>query len=345
MIYKINPLSDRRWEALVERHPHSSIFHTRGWLEALRRAYGYEPVVYTTSTPQQELTNGLAFCCVASWITGRRLVSLPFSDHCDPLTEDGNGDPIVSEQLREERGSQDWKYIEIRPRKGVLKHQSGMEPGKSYCLHTIDLRCDEAALFSKFHKNSVRKMIQRAEREKLQYVAGCSSELLKTFYKLYVRNRRRQQIPPQPFRWFKSLSEYLGPAMQVRVALQGNRLAASIVTLRFKKTLVYKYGCSDPQLNRLGGTPWLLWETIREAKALGIHEFDLGRSDWDNPGLITFKDHLGGKQSVLTYWQYPKAAAQSGLLEMFKRPAEWAMGHAPLPILTVAGRLLYRHIG
>jgi CelD/BcsL family acetyltransferase involved in cellulose biosynthesis len=345
MIYKTNPLRDQRWGAFVERHPHASIFHTSDWLEALRRTYGYEPVVYTTSPPQQELTNGLVFCCVASWLTGKRLVSLPFSDHCDPLTEDGNSDSIVFEELRKERGSQDWKYIEMRPRKGVLNQQSGMEPSKSYCFHIMDLRYDEKTLFSKFHKNSVRKMIERAERENLRYAAGCSSEILKAFYRLYVRNRRRQHIPPQPFRWFKSLSECLGPAMQVRVAFQGNRLAASIVTIRFKKTLVYKYGCSDPQLNRLGGTPWLLWETIREARAMGLHKFDLGRSDWNNPGLITFKDRLGGKQSVLTYWQYPKAAAQPGLLEMFRRPAGWAMGHAPLPVLTMAGRLLYRHIG
>jgi CelD/BcsL family acetyltransferase involved in cellulose biosynthesis len=228
---------------------------------------------------------------------------------------------------------------------GVLNLQSGMELNNSYCFHTIDLTCDEQALFLKLHKNSIRKMIERAEREKLRYVAGRSNDLLKAFYKIHVRNRSRLRIPPQPFRWFKNLSECLGSAMQVRLALQGNRLAAGIVTLKFRETLVYKYGSSDPQLNRLGGTPSLLWEAIRDAKAMGVHEFDLGRSDWDNPGLITFKDRLGGKQSVLSSWRYPNAGAQSGLLERLKRPAAWAMGHTPLPILIVAGSFLYRHIG
>ena len=133
--------------------------------------------------------------------------------------------------------------------------------------------------------------------------------------------------------------------MQVRVAFKGNRLAAGIVTFKFRKTLVYKYGTSDPELNRLGGTPSLLWGAIREAKAMGLQELDLGRSDWDNRGLIAFKNRLGGKQSVLSYWRYPNAEAQSGLLETFKRPAGWAMGHAPLPVLIAAGNLLYRHIG
>ena len=86
-VYRLQPLEDPRWADLVDRHPRSSVFHTIAWLEALRRTYGYEPVAYTTSSPGERLKNGLVFCRVASWITGRRLVSLPFSDHCEPLVD------------------------------------------------------------------------------------------------------------------------------------------------------------------------------------------------------------------------------------------------------------------
>ena len=86
-IYMLNPLTDQRWSALVEQHLDASVFHTRGWLEALRRTYGYEPVVYTTCPPGNELTNGIVFCKIRSWVTGNRLVSLPFSDHCQPLVD------------------------------------------------------------------------------------------------------------------------------------------------------------------------------------------------------------------------------------------------------------------
>src|ERR1700674_839023 len=86
-IHKFDPLKDPRWPEFLHRHPDASIFHTPGWLEALRRTYGYQPVVFTTSPPTQELANGLLFCCIDSWFTGRRLVSLPFSDHCEPLTD------------------------------------------------------------------------------------------------------------------------------------------------------------------------------------------------------------------------------------------------------------------
>src|SRR3954454_9332018 len=84
-VYEIDPLTDDRWPDLLERHSRASVFHTRSWLQTLRRTYNYEPVVYTTAAPETPLANGWVFCRIQSWLTGRRLVSLPFSDHCDSL--------------------------------------------------------------------------------------------------------------------------------------------------------------------------------------------------------------------------------------------------------------------
>lgn len=86
-IFKIDPIQDERWRALVERHPNASIFHTVGWLEALRRTYGFQPVAYTTARAGQELGDGIVFCNINSWLTGKRTISLPFSDHCQPLVD------------------------------------------------------------------------------------------------------------------------------------------------------------------------------------------------------------------------------------------------------------------
>ena len=86
-LHEVDPLRDDRWVDFVTKHPNASVFHTRQWLEALSRTYKYEPVAYTDSRQAEPLTNALLFCRVRSWVTGRRLVSLPFSDHCQPLVE------------------------------------------------------------------------------------------------------------------------------------------------------------------------------------------------------------------------------------------------------------------
>jgi len=81
-VYTLDPLQDSRWAELIARHPQASVFHTMAWLQTLRRTYGYQPTVFTTTGPESALDNGIVFCQVRSWLTGRRLVSLPFSDHC-----------------------------------------------------------------------------------------------------------------------------------------------------------------------------------------------------------------------------------------------------------------------
>src|SRR5260370_34146547 len=91
----LNPLLDSRWRDFAERHPRASIFHTPGWLEALRRTCGYEPLVYTTSAPGTPLENGIVFCRVSSWLSGDRMVSLHFTDHCEARVErPGEGEGI-----------------------------------------------------------------------------------------------------------------------------------------------------------------------------------------------------------------------------------------------------------
>src|SRR6266478_8023935 len=115
MLYRIEPLKDSRWERFLEVHPRASVFHSSAWLEALRRTYGYQSIAYTTSTPGEELQNGIVFCRVESWLTGRRLVSLPFSDHCEPLVQKPEDLQTLVDGLEQELRNSNWRYIEIRP--------------------------------------------------------------------------------------------------------------------------------------------------------------------------------------------------------------------------------------
>ena len=82
----------------------------------------------------------------------------------------------------------------------------------------------------------------------------------------------------------------LGDAVTLRVAYRGQQPVAAIMTLRYRDTVTYKYSCSDPRFNKLGGPSALIWEAIQEAKQEGFSKFDFGRSDYSNEGLIAFKD-------------------------------------------------------
>ncbi|HMH07694.1 MAG TPA: GNAT family N-acetyltransferase [Terriglobales bacterium] len=344
-VYQLDPLTDSRWPEFLARNPQSSIFHTREWLQALRRTYGYRPMVFSTSN-QAELSNGVVFCQVQSWLTGKRLVSLPFSDHCQPLA-DGLDLEAVLDYLDHNRRSRGWKYVELRPAvdAGIFKDQRYLGVSNAFSYQTIDLKPDLKTIYRRFHESCVRRKINRAERENLTYESGRAGPLLEKFRALLLITRRRHKLPPQPAVWFRNLVECLGDKLTIHVLSKGSDPVASIITLSYKNSLVYKYGCSDARFHNLGGMPLLFWKVIQQYKQNGAEEFDLGRSAPEDPGLIAFKGHLGALASELNYYRSPIPRARETVAEPRFSWAREALTHLPQPVLTEAGRLLYRHLG
>jgi CelD/BcsL family acetyltransferase involved in cellulose biosynthesis len=137
----------------------------------------------------------------------------------------------------------------------------------------------------------------------------------------------------------------MGKDVCIRIASKGGRPIAGIMTLDHGKKMVYKYGGSDVKFNNLGATPLLFWRAIKDAKEAGMEELDLGRSNLDNSGLITFKERWSAVSSTLTTWRAPAVNASPSFEHLKARLAKAVCARLPDSVLTLAGRLLYRHIG
>ena len=348
-VYQIDPLVDRRWSEFVAAHPRASAFHSRGWLDALRRTYGFQPMAFTTSPGDSDLSNAVVFCRVESWLTGSRLVSLPFADHCEPLTDNSEDLNEILQSVTRQIDRLRVRYVELRPLhpdRSVLREGSGYRNGDTFRFHTLDLRGSLDAIFHGCHKDSVQRRIRRSANAGLNWEEGSNPELLRKFYSLLILTRRRHQLLPQPFRWFKNLAETMGQTLNICVASRGSTPLAGILTLHHNGLTIYKYGCSDARFNKLGATPGLLWRAIEQAKTSGAHTFDMGRSDVDNLGLIAFKCNWGTVNQELTYWQYPgQKGERSSLLSRWQKIGGRVVSHLPSRILTSAGEVLYKHAG
>jgi lipid II:glycine glycyltransferase (peptidoglycan interpeptide bridge formation enzyme) len=146
------------------------------------------------------------------------------------------------------------------------------------------------------------------------------------------------------------LIDCFGETLKLRVAIKDKIPIAAILTLRYKDTLVYKYGCSEAQFHYLGGMHLLFWRSILEAKQDGLNAFDLGRSDWEDKGLITFKDRWGAKRSEIAYLRLlgskqAKGAYRIAGADWKTRVAETVFPCLPDGVLCAVGNLIYRHIG
>ena len=348
-VFEIRPLSSPRWEELLRWHPRAGVFHTSKWLSALQKSYGYEPIAFTTSPPGQPLKNGLVFCRVNSWITGRRLVSLPFSDHCAVLADSAAEQEELLAHVCERAASEGYTHVEVRPittSEDARFAAANLQMSETFCLHTLSLQPAAGELFHNLHASCIQRKVQRAKRESLVYESGRSEDLLRKFYRLLMRTRRRHCLPPQPLQWFRNLGDAMADRLTIRLVSKDQCPVAAILTLSHKTTITFKYGCSDERFHSLGGTPFLFWKAIQEGKEQGMRELDLGRSELTHAGLIQFKDRLGAVQTTLRYWRYPNGRpAHSTRTGWQIQVAKGLISRLPDPILAASGRMLYRHVG
>jgi lipid II:glycine glycyltransferase (peptidoglycan interpeptide bridge formation enzyme) len=166
--------------------------------------------------------------------------------------------------------------------------------------------------------------------------------MINQFYRLMVMTRRRHGVFPQPIRWFRNLAGGFAEKLTIHIASQGSNAIAAIITMQHRDKLVYKYGASDEHLHFLGGMPFLLWNAMIQGRSQGATEFDLGRTDYDNLGLSTFKQRLGAEGQPLTYLRtvpLPQRKGGQGRHHSLMK----LLAQLPAPLFCAAGKLLYRH--
>ena len=89
----------------------------------------------------------------------------------------------------------------------------------------------------------------------------------------------------------------------------------------------------------------LLWQATQQAMQDGLREFDLGRSDMTDSGLVDFKGRWGADKTILKYCRYG-AMPSTHLSKTYQGAiGKYVWSHAPKAMLTAAGRVLYRQLG
>jgi len=133
--------------------------------------------------------------------------------------------------------------------------------------------------------------------------------------------------------------------LQIRLARKNDLAIAAILTLQHRSSVVYKYGCSDERFHSLGGMPFLFWRLVEESKAAGAERIDFGRTDLSNEGLIAFKDRFGTSRKLLTYYRHTRSATRGVVALSDSRALRQFFTLMPRGVCSVAGRVLYRHLG
>ena len=339
---RLNPLALEQWDAHLVAHPEATVFHTAAWARVLHETYGHTPF-YLGRLEAGRCHDLLPIMEVASALIGRRGVSLPFTDFCEPLATGENAAARNWElalRLGRERG---WKYFESRGLGGV---PADAYPALTFFGHELDLELPEDRLFAGLAPG-VRRAIRKAQTEPLEIEIKTDLAAVQAYYALHCRTRQWHGVPPQPFRFFANLHRHLlarglGWVIQARCR---DRIVASAIFFQFGRRAVYKFGASDRRFQSFRPNNLLLWEAIKWHAAHGFASLHFGRTSLANEGLRRFKLGFGAREECLEYFRYD--FRRDGFVTTPDRAEGWLNAlfrRLPLPLLRFLGAALYPHL-
>lgn len=297
----IDPTVDSGWDSVIASHPGSTVFHSSAWMRVLCETYGHKPLGLLWSK-NGEAKALLPLLEVFSVFTGRRGVSLPFTDLCAPLYI-GEFDPtVVLKELHKLARERGWNTFETR---GGFSPCLPSQPSLVFHGHSLDLRAGAKTLFENF-ASPVRRAIRKAERSSLNVLASVSEEGIRDFYHLHVRTRRRHGLPPQPFSFFRNIHyQVIKPGLGfVALARRGSHTVAAAVFFRLGQRAVYKFGASDERHHEVRPNNLVMWHAIQHLADAKIETLHLGRTSRDNEGLRRFKLDLAAIEEPINYFRF-----------------------------------------
>jgi len=314
------------------------------------RTYGYQPRYLVLEDKAGRIRAGLPLFLVRSWLTGRRLVCLPFSDECWPLVASTDDASLLLGTARKILAEEGASYLEVRGwADGRPPDGSALVSHPYYRLHRLQMGNDPEEVRRTFSKKAVRYPIRKAERLEVAVHWAESEEDLRAFHRLDLITRRKHGAPPHPFQLFRNIHRLMatdGLAFLLLAEWEGKTVAGSLF-FAFGDTLYYKYNASDARYLECQPNHLLLWKAIEHGCLNGYRHFDLGRSNPEHEGLRDFKRRWGAEEVELPYYYYPAVqgvGATEGSSVKF-RAMRAVFRWLPAPLLKMSGTLLYRHLG
>lgn len=339
----INPIEYPKWDNLLQEHDDASFFHTVAWAKTLSESYNYTPL-YFTLFKNSKISTLVPLMEVKSPLTGKRGVSLPFTDYCRPIITDHEQMELLLDQIISHGKEKSWKYIEFRGYENVFNSE---KPSAYFWGHTLSLAGNESEVFSKF-RNSTKRNIQRADKEGVKVNFSNSLDALEEFCRLNCMTRKKHGLPPQPYTFFKKLHDNVLSRDMGKIVLASHRdkNIAGAIYFHFGEKAIYKYGASDFKYQYLRANNLIMWEGIKYYSQNGYKNLCFGRTEPENNGLRQFKLGWGTKETLLNYYIYD--LKKNSFVKSPQRITSFynkIFGTMPIPLLKLSGNLLYRHIG
>ena len=349
----IDPLKDKRWDEFVRKHPFGWVAHLSGWKRVLETSFPQMKGHYLILIDPQsnQIKAGLPVFEVRSWLTGNRLISIPFATLSDPLVSSTDEIDALLREAKNLLHERKFSYLELKTLHAVpFMDKKHLADECFFRHHYLELREGPEALWKNLNYKAVRYEINRSRKHKLAVrVAERESDFI-TFYRLYALTRKRLGLPSQPQVFFGTLWDTFSPSGNVVILLaefEGKVIAGHFL-LKFNGRVSAEAVGWDNSYSKMSPNHFLFWEGINSACAEGCRIYDFGRTSPNNQPLLDFKKRWGAQVTDLHSFCYP-IRSYRGIVDRESsktyKLARFACQRAPGFAYSFIGDFCYRHLG
>ena len=338
----INPIEYPSWDDLLLTNDQTTFFHTSEWANVLCESYHYKPL-YFTVIENGRLAALIPIMEISSFLTGKRAVSLPFTDECHPIAQNADQFQSLWKNLLSYGKQAGWRHLAFRGENQFLRGSSSYT---HHFMHTLALVKDEMEIFSSF-KSNVKRNIKKARKESLELVLSNAWTAMRAFYHLNCTTRQEHGLPPQPLSFFRKIYDHVIAPLHGFVVLASYQAKpiAGAVYFHHAGDAIYKYGASNRKYQQLRPNNLVMWQAIKWYCRNGYKTFSFGLTEPENQGLRQFKHGWGTRE--MTQYNYKYDLAKDAFVSAgntFKSSYN-LFKIMPLPLLRLTGKLFYRHVG
>ena len=241
---------------------------------------------------------------VDSLLTGKRGVSLPFTDYCEPIAAD-------AAQFREMFAAavafgkkQHWKISGVKGRESLFPERRTVRMLLRPYPRSARNRARAQKLFADL-RDSTRRNIKKAEKENITdshlHLARCHEGIPPP-----ERDHPERPRPAPPAPPFLSMRirphPVQGPGVYRPRLFPGTAIAANVYFC-FGDHVIYKYGASDRAYQHLRANNLVMWEAIKWGCDHGYKTLCFGRTEPENEGLRQFKAGWGAREQLIKYYR------------------------------------------
>ena len=182
----VNPVNYSNWNEDILNLSGYTFFHSSQWSNLISKTYGYKPIYYILKDDKR-IAAVFPLMEIKSFLTGKRAVSLPFSDFSNPLVEDYSQFDKLFKKITENGKSRNWKHIALKGYRELLPKNI---PSYLEFEHILELNGDEEVLFSAFN-DSTKRNIRKAVKSDVKVFKSQTKESVDQFFKLNSLTRKR----------------------------------------------------------------------------------------------------------------------------------------------------------